>query len=249
MPPRRRQAFVAADERNRAEAEARVAEANIWSETTHPSSPPREVPPPPSAPSTPSPRPKGSRGRPGAAVVRTPDPNRGVLPDDVPDEQMQLILDANARLAQEATKQAGVKRGNNTENQYKKTWDKWWNLFCTYAKWDPEEKTKFVADDGTINDGTFRQFFTWMGNDVQNIGPSPYKTCLSQAQRLLERQLTVRKLMVPRPFYVRSIPSIRAITSRIKTVNRNKGGVRATGQGDGSVQFYDLHINVCTQLN
>ena len=39
------------------------------------------------------------RGRPGAAVVRTPDPNRGVLPDDIPDEQMQLILDSKcARL-------------------------------------------------------------------------------------------------------------------------------------------------------
>ena len=86
------------------------------------------------------------------------------LPDDVSAE------DLAAR-----PKQPKVARKASTTAAYAATAGKWWPAFLKAAGWDGTVKGVFIEEDGTPQDGTFRQLFIWLYE--QDVTKGVYKPC------------------------------------------------------------------------
>ena len=112
--------------------------------------------------------------------------------DDVPDEVLQKDLEDARRNQKDKGTLAGRKRVNTTQNQYGNAARKYWPAFLKAAKWDANEKIHFVDQHGNVRDGTFRQFFKWLGG-LDGMTKSVFKNALAWAQDELNHQLTKSK--------------------------------------------------------
>ena len=82
------------------------------------------------------------------------------------------------------------------------------------AGWDGTVKGVFIEEDGTPQDGTFRQLFIWLYE--QDVTKGVYKPMLAWAQARLNEQLRA-KMLPEKPDYVGRLPGIKERKEEIFT--------------------------------
>ena len=101
--------------------------------------------------------------------------------------------------------QPGPPRKASSQNQYDKTGNKHWTLFCKAAGWDAEKKSNFLDDDCKPCDGTFQNLFVWLYE--QKVSKAVFKTMLAWAQAELNEQLLAKNCH-PMDNYVGTLPGV-----------------------------------------
>ena len=119
-----------------------------------------------------------------------------------------------------ATKKKG-KRGNTTAKQYNSAYSKWFTSFCTYAKWNVEERLDWLDELGNVSSrgqGILRRFFAYM-HAHPGMTWSPFKNAIYWAQHELNVQR--RKLgLADLDEYVTSLPGVKELKQEVAAGRR-----------------------------